>query len=83
MNDKINVGILGAGRIGKLHAENIVNYVREANLISIADIYVDEEKERWAKKIGVDLHNDPDKIINDTNIDAVLICCLLYTSRCV
>lgn len=74
MNDKINVGILGAGRIGKLHAENIVNYVREANLISIADIYVDEEKERWAKKIGVDLHNDPDKIINDTNIDAVLIC---------
>ena len=47
MDNKIKVGIIGAGRIGKLHAENIVFNIKEAEVKAIADIYVDKIRD-WA-----------------------------------
>ena len=38
MDGKIKTGVIGAGRIGSLHAENIVNNIREAEIKAIADI---------------------------------------------
>ena len=38
MNNKLKIGIIGAGRIGKLHAENIVNNFRDIEIKAIADI---------------------------------------------
>lgn len=75
MADKFNVGILGAGRIGKLHAENIARSIPEANIVSIADVAMDDTIKKWANGIGVtNLYTEAEKVINDPGIDAILIC---------
>jgi myo-inositol 2-dehydrogenase/D-chiro-inositol 1-dehydrogenase len=67
----INIGILGAGRIGKVHA-TAVNKFSNIQLKSIADPYLDEA---WAKSMGItNLYKDVNEIINDNSIDAVYIC---------
>jgi myo-inositol 2-dehydrogenase/D-chiro-inositol 1-dehydrogenase len=72
---KLKIGIIGAGRIGKLHAENIVAKIKEVELKSIADIFMDDKMEKWAYGIGIkNAYKDYRKIIEDREIDAVLIC---------
>lgn len=74
MKNKLKVGIIGAGRIGKLHAENIVNHVPDAEICMIADAYADKIAE-WAEGIGVNsITANYRDIINNADIDAVLIC---------
>lgn len=74
MGKKIKLGIIGAGRIGKLHAENIVHHIPEAEVKAIADIYADQIKE-WAQELGIiNVTSDYRDILNDSEIDAVLIC---------
>jgi len=45
------IGIIGAGRIGRLHAENIV-HIPQVRIKSISDIFVESTKE-WAAQIGI------------------------------
>lgn len=67
----INIGILGAGRIGKIHASAVKRF-SNVNLKSIADPYLDE---KWAKELGIEnLHLDVNDVINDDSIDAIYIC---------
>jgi len=74
MAKKIVLGIIGAGRIGKLHAENVVNNFIDVEVKAIADIYVDKIKE-WANSIGIEnVYADYQEIINDPEINTVLIC---------
>ena len=74
MKEKIIVGIIGAGRIGKLHAENLINNIRNVEVKSIADIYADKI-EGWAHSIGIkNVYSDYHEILNDLEIEAVLIC---------
>ena len=71
----ITVGVIGAGRIGKVHTESIVNYVRNAKIKTIADPYMNEETEKWVESMGVpNTTKDYHDILNDPEIDAVLIC---------
>lgn len=71
---KLTVGIIGAGRIGKVHAISITNNVPEATIKWIAD-YKLEAIGSWADEMGIpnktDNHMD---ILNDPEVDAVLIC---------
>lgn len=39
----IKIGIIGAGRIGRVHAENIAKFVPEMEIKTIADPYMSEE----------------------------------------
>lgn len=69
------VGILGAGRIGVVHAENIMFSIPEITLKTIAEVRLTDEIKAWADKIGVpNITNDPEVIMNDPEIDAVLVC---------
>lgn len=71
----LKIGIIGAGRIGKVHTESVKHLVKNAELKSIADPYLTKETEEWAKNIGVkNVYTDYNKIINDKDIDIVLIC---------
>ena len=71
----VNVGIIGAGRIGKVHVESICTKVASARLKSLADPFMNEETAQWAKNMGVEnVTKDYKEIINDPEIDAVLIC---------
>ena len=74
MSDRIKIGILGAGRIGKLHAENVV-VMPEVEIKTIADPFANEQTQAWAEGIGVkNVSKDPNEVFNDPDIDAVFIC---------
>jgi len=70
----LNIGIIGAGRIGKVHTQSIVNYVRTARVTAVADPFITDETAAWAEGLGAKVSKDYLDIINDPGIDAVLIC---------
>ena len=71
----ISLGIIGAGRIGKVHAQSIMNHITSVRLKTIADPFMNEETEASLRVLGVsDCTKDYKKILNDPEIYAVLIC---------
>ncbi|HNP93753.1 MAG TPA: inositol 2-dehydrogenase [Rectinema sp.] len=75
MTDKITVGVIGAGRIGKIHVSNIVYYMPEARVKTIADANLTPEIEAWAKNLGIPhVTNNAEDIFGDPEISVVLIC---------
>ncbi len=74
MDKKIVLGIIGAGRIGKLHAENVINNFVDVKVKAIADVYADNIKD-WAVNLGIEnVYADYHDILNDSEINTVLIC---------
>jgi myo-inositol 2-dehydrogenase/D-chiro-inositol 1-dehydrogenase len=74
MDKKLKIGIIGAGRIGKLHAANLVNRVANAEVAAISDVYLPAAEE-LAAKLGVKVATaDYREILSDPAIDAVFIC---------
>lgn len=70
----IKIGIIGAGRIGKVHCQSI-GYIKDVELRAIADPYITDECIKWAKKIGIkNVYRDYHEILADKEITAVLIC---------
>ncbi|MBV4422259.1 inositol 2-dehydrogenase [Clostridium tyrobutyricum] len=71
----IKLGIIGVGRIGRVHGESITKYVEGAEIKAIADAYLNDDQKKWAKEKGIpNVYTDYKKIIEDPEIDAVLIC---------
>lgn len=71
----MKVGIIGAGRIGKVHAKNISMFVPEMEIKTIADPFMNEQTEAFAKQCGIpNTTKDANDILNDPEIEAVLIC---------
>ena len=74
MEKKLKVGVIGAGRIGKIHASNIVKNFANVEVKAVADIYADNLME-WAAGLGIQhIYTDYKQIIEDKEIDAVIIC---------
>ncbi len=71
----ITVGIIGAGRIGKVHATSITTGIPNARIKTIADPFMNPKTAAWAKSIGIkNVTKDYKDILKDKEIDAVLIC---------
>ncbi len=71
----LTIGIIGAGRIGKVHCESIMCYVKNATVKAIADPFLKDDTVEWAKGLGVkEFYTDYHKILEDKEIQAVLIC---------
>ena len=71
----VNVGIIGAGRIGQVHAKSILTGVPDAKILAIADPFIKPQVAEWAKSVGIEnVYTDHRKILEDDRIDAVLIC---------
>ena len=74
MSKKLRIGVIGAGRIGKLHANNLASRVPNAELAAISDVYEPAARE-LAEKLNVPAwYSDYHKILEDPTIDAVFIC---------
>jgi len=72
--DRIGLGIIGAGRIGQLHLDNILRYIPEASVLALSDIAFDHAK-AVAEARGIEqVYDDPGAIFGSPDIDAVLIC---------
>jgi len=70
----IQIGIIGAGRIGRLHAENLTYRVKGAEVAAVADVFPDAAA-RCADELGIPQATaDPMEVIKNPAIDAVFIC---------
>jgi myo-inositol 2-dehydrogenase/D-chiro-inositol 1-dehydrogenase len=74
MKRAINLGLIGAGRIGRVHAENLVYRIPEARLSAVADVFVEAAQEVAAQLDVPAAYADHRRILEDREIDAVLIC---------
>ena len=71
----LKIGIIGAGRIGKVHLESISYHVKNATVVAMADPFMNDETERFIRSFGVEkVYKDYTEIINDAEIDAVMVC---------
>lgn len=70
---ELKLGILGAGRIGKVHAENVLK-LSDVRLVTMADPYFSDEMAAWATAQGIRVSKEPEDVFSDPDIDAVLIC---------
>jgi myo-inositol 2-dehydrogenase/D-chiro-inositol 1-dehydrogenase len=70
--NKIILGVIGAGRIGKLHSGNVLKHLPQFHIKTIADPLIDQA---WAQSKGIpNISKDFNDIIQDPEIQAVLIC---------
>lgn len=71
---KIKVGIIGAGRIGQVHAKSITYHIPQAEIVAVSDIY-EENAKKLAQELGIpEYYKDYHEILNNPSIDAVLVC---------
>jgi myo-inositol 2-dehydrogenase/D-chiro-inositol 1-dehydrogenase len=69
----INLGILGLGRIGRIHLENLSTRIEGVRVL--AAMNPSEGGQQFAQKFNVPLvTSNADDVINHPDIDAVLIC---------
>lgn len=72
---KVRIGLLGAGRIGKLHGENLAHSVPNAELYAVADPFMNDATREWAASMGIEhCYEDPEQIFSDPTIEAAFIC---------
>ena len=70
----IKVGVIGAGRIGKIHAENLSTRIPGVTVAAIVDVNLKAAQELADKLHIENVYSDYRKIIEDKTIDAVAIC---------
>jgi len=74
MMDKINVGVIGTGRIGQIHARNIKFRIPGAKLHAVADVNF-EAAQRVAAELEVPVEtSDHRQLMEDESIQAIVIC---------
>lgn len=70
----LKLGLIGTGRIGRLHAELLTTQVRGAQLLAITDAFA-ESAQQCAADFGIArVEADATALLTDPNLDAVLIC---------
>jgi myo-inositol 2-dehydrogenase/D-chiro-inositol 1-dehydrogenase len=68
---RTTLGVIGTGRIGRMHVENLVHSVPEADVKTVASRRVDEV---WAEELGIPVcTTDPADVLQDAEIDAVVV----------
>jgi myo-inositol 2-dehydrogenase / D-chiro-inositol 1-dehydrogenase len=70
---KINIAVIGTGRMGSVHVRNIARLIPEANLVALCDIRL-EVAQTVADECGIQrVVRDYHELLEDETIDAVLI----------
>ncbi|MGM9617009.1 inositol 2-dehydrogenase [Butyricicoccus sp.] len=71
----MKVTVIGAGRIGRVHIENISTGVREMEIKTVADPFLHEDAVVFCNSFGItNVTKDVDSVFADPEIEAVLIC---------
>ncbi|HKF37166.1 MAG TPA: inositol 2-dehydrogenase [Ktedonobacteraceae bacterium] len=71
---RLKMGLIGAGRIGRLHAEHLTSRILSADLLMVADAFEEvarETAERYAIPLAV---QDYRAVLDRPDIQAVVIC---------
>jgi myo-inositol 2-dehydrogenase / D-chiro-inositol 1-dehydrogenase len=71
---KIKLGVIGAGRIGKVHIATLVQNVPQAEVVAVADVNL-KSADEVAKSFGINtVFTDYLDVINHPDVEAVVIC---------
>ncbi|HAJ33273.1 MAG TPA: inositol 2-dehydrogenase [Candidatus Atribacteria bacterium] len=74
MKKEVNVGVIGLGRIGKLHLHNIIAQIPGIKLIGVSDI-IENSLQEVSQKYDIPIiKNDYRYLLDNKEIDAVVIC---------
>ncbi len=74
MSDTLNIGIIGAGRIGKVHAATLAYRIPSARVLAIADTNLAAAQQTAGQFCIPEAAADPAAVLENKEIDAVLIC---------
>lgn len=70
----MKIGLIGAGRIGKVHMRNISLFVPEMEIKTVADPFMNEKTAAYAAQFGIrNTTKNAEDILNDPEIEAVVI----------
>lgn len=69
----LRIGVLGVGRIGKMHAELIERQTPGATVSAVYDVYA-EGAEAVGADLGARVASSPEDLIESDDVDAVAIC---------
>lgn len=71
---KTTIGVIGAGSVGRVHIENMMTMIPQAEIQAVSDPYPESYNE-WASELGYPLaERDYKTIMADPEIEAVVIC---------
>lgn len=74
MRKKVRLGILGLGRIGIMHVQNILA-MPEFEIVIGSDPFLTEEREKELVELGIPTcTRDPEDVFSNPDVDAVVIC---------
>ena len=70
---QIKIGIIGIGRMGQIHLDNLMQKFSEVEVVAISDI--NEEARQWAEKYTISkFYSDYKDLISDQQVNTVVIC---------
>ncbi len=73
MKDRINIGVIGTGRMGSVHTRNLVRRIPEANVVAVCDIRL-EVAQAVADELGIRrVVQDYHELLADKEIKAIAI----------
>ena len=74
MNKLLKIGMIGAGRIAKIHANNITHLIPDAEVAAVCDKFVNPAVEMAEQLHICDVYEDYNNILLRSDIDAICIC---------
>ncbi len=73
MDAELSIGLIGAGRIGRVHAANLAHRIPAARLHAVADVDASSALS-CAEQYGAASFADFHRVVDDEAVDAVVIC---------
>ncbi len=71
---KVNIGVIGAGRIGRIHARNLKFQIPGTRIIAIADVIIESAK-KLSEELEIPVYEeDYRRLLKNDDIQAVIIC---------
>ena len=74
LKTNLRFGVIGAGRIGKIHAENLATRIPDVIVAAISDVNVKAAQELAARLHIATVEEDYHTLLADPTLDAVAIC---------
>lgn len=74
MKQQLNIGLIGVGRIGKVHGEHLSYRIPRARLVAVSDVNLEEAKIVGGRLGVTKIEADHHVLLNDPEIDAVVVC---------
>ncbi len=71
MTSEVGIGLIGAGAIGKVHANNLHRSIKGARLVAVADI---DQKAATSVAGDAKVYSDFHEMIRDPSVEGIIVC---------